>query len=235
MRSAFHTGGGREAARDRAGAGRDRLAAGDAGAVPPAGRRRAGRPARRWPPRPAPGAAPAQAKTRVSSPLRKRWQRTPPVAAALGGVLGERRHLDRRRARCRAARSTSRTTVTTTDDCRVERAEPGHRLAGRRAGRRRCRRRSGPAGRTPSAPKCSSWASVVTKQSVSSPVASSSGADDLVAVLERDHLPLVPAEHLGVDPLDDALAGAEREARAVGGAARSAPAPARRPRAGGTR
>ncbi len=31
------------------------------------------------------GAVPAQAKTRVSSPLRKRWQRTPPVARPLGG------------------------------------------------------------------------------------------------------------------------------------------------------
>ena len=40
------------------------------------------------------------------------------------------------------------------------------------------------------------------------------GADDLVAVLERDDVPLVAVEHLGVDPLDDAVAGAEREARA---------------------
>ncbi len=31
------------------------------------------------------GAEPAQAKTRVSSPLRKRWQRTPPVARPLAG------------------------------------------------------------------------------------------------------------------------------------------------------
>src|SRR5438477_290291 len=31
------------------------------------------------------GASPAQAATRVSSPLRKRWQRTPPVARPLPG------------------------------------------------------------------------------------------------------------------------------------------------------
>src|SRR5690348_6982288 len=31
------------------------------------------------------GAVPAQAKTRVSSPLRNRWQRTPPVARPLAG------------------------------------------------------------------------------------------------------------------------------------------------------
>ena len=31
------------------------------------------------------GVAPAQARTRVSSPLRKRWHRTPPVARPLGG------------------------------------------------------------------------------------------------------------------------------------------------------
>ena len=41
-------------------------------------------------------------------------------------------------------------------------------------------------------------------------------ADHLVAVLEPDHVPLVPAEDLGVDPLHHALAGAEREAGAVG-------------------
>src|SRR6478609_2381628 len=31
------------------------------------------------------GAAPAHARTRVSSPLRNRWQRTPPVARPLAG------------------------------------------------------------------------------------------------------------------------------------------------------
>ena len=43
------------------------------------------------------------------------------------------------------------------------------------------------------------------------------GADHLVAVGQPDHLPRVPvAEHLGVDALDDPVAGAEHVARAVG-------------------
>ena len=42
-------------------------------------------PRRRWRRRPRAGAGPAQASSRVSSPLRKRWQRTPPVARPLAG------------------------------------------------------------------------------------------------------------------------------------------------------
>ena len=77
-----------------------------------------------------------------------------------------------------------------------------------------------PCGRTPPAPKCSSWASEVTKHELLVAGAQLDRADHLVAVLERDHLPVVAvAEHLGVDPLDDALPGAERQAGAVGGAA----------------
>ena len=41
------------------------------------------------------GAGPAQAVSRVSSPLRKRWQRTPPVARPLAGYSREGGHLDR--------------------------------------------------------------------------------------------------------------------------------------------
>ena len=50
------------------------------------------------------GPCPAQASSRVSSPLRKRWTRTPPVAAALGRILAERRHLRRSRCGARARR-----------------------------------------------------------------------------------------------------------------------------------
>ncbi len=76
-----------------------------------------------------------------------------------------------------------------------------------------------PWGRTPSAPKCSSWASEVMKHSSSVPVASSQGADHLVAVLERDDLPLVAVEHLGVDPLDHSVPGAQGEPGTVVGQA----------------
>ena len=85
MRSPFHIGGCAQARRQRACAGHDRLAPGRAGAVAPA---RWPRAARREQPLAADaraGARPAQAKTRVSSPLRKRWQRTPPVARPLAG------------------------------------------------------------------------------------------------------------------------------------------------------
>ena len=51
-------------------------------AGPPRG---AGTPARPRPWRRGPGPGPAQARTRVSSPLRNRWQRTPPVARPLAG------------------------------------------------------------------------------------------------------------------------------------------------------
>ena len=98
----------------------------------------------------------------------------------------------------------------------------------RRSGRRRRRTRPSapapslmpamppparPCGRTPAAAKCSSWASLVTKHELLLAGHQLDGADDLVAVAEADDLPLVAAEHLRVDPLDDALAGAEREAR----------------------
>ena len=53
-------------------------------------------------------------------------------------------------------------------------------------------------------------------------------ADDLVAVLEPDHLPLVPAEHLGVHPLHDAVLGAQRQSRPVGAERRTARGPAHR-------
>ena len=50
-------------------------------------------------------------------------------------------------------------------------------------------------------------------------------ADDLVAVLEADHVPLVlVGEHLGVDPLDHAVRGCRAPARARRCAASSAPA-----------
>ena len=74
-----------------------------------------------------------------------------------------------------------------------------------------------PCGRTSEAGKCSSWATVADEAQRLLAGGELDGADDLVAVLEADHLPLVAAEHLGVDPLDDAVAGAERQPGPVGG------------------
>ena len=81
-----------------------------AGVPEPSRRRRrpAGRPATRWRRRPAPGPGPTHASSSASSPLRNRWQRTPPVARPLAGYSRERRDLDRARPRCRAARRTTR-------------------------------------------------------------------------------------------------------------------------------
>ncbi len=51
-----------------------------------------------------------------------------------------------------------------------------------------------PCGRTSEAEKCSSWASDVTKTSSSSPVVELDRADEDVAVVERDEVPLVAAD-----------------------------------------
>ncbi len=162
------------------------------------------------------GACPAQAKTRVSSPLRKRWQRTPPVARPLAGY------------------SPNGVTLTAPGSVPGSAVDEPDAVTttGRRAGRARRTRPptrprpsrmpampppERPCGRTPSAPKCSSWASEVTKQSVSSPVASSTApttsSPSLSGITSHSSRP----RDLGVDPLDHALAGAEREPGTVGG------------------
>ena len=119
------------------------------------------------------GASPAQAVT--SSVLALEEAVAPHAAGgpALGGVLAERRHLDRARLgagqRGRGAGRGDHDGVVRRRTVRRTR-RPARR---RRRGCRRCHRRSGPAAGPSSAPKCSSWASVVMKQSVSLPVASS--------------------------------------------------------------
>ena len=118
------------------------------------------------------GAAPAQAKTRASSPLRKRWQRTPPVARPLGGysvngvtftapgsVPGSAVEEPEAVTTTASAASTAPNHATCSPSVtRTPAMPPPER----------------PCGRTPSAPKCSSCASEVMKHSVSSPVARSS-------------------------------------------------------------
>ena len=181
------------------------------------------------------GAAPAQAKTRASSPLRKRWQRTPPVARPLARVLRERRDLDRarlgagQRGRRAGDGDHDRRRRGSTD------AEPRARDSPSASRTPAMPPPERPWGRTPSAPKCSSWASVVMKHRVSSPVCSSTApttsSPSLSPITSQSRL----GEHLGVDPLDHALPGAERQPGPVGRAASRGPAPARRARAPRTR
>ena len=160
----------REAYADGPGGRGDRLCPRRTGAVPPADRPRAGRPVRRWRPRPGPGASPAQAKTSVSSPLRNRWQRTPPVARPLAGYSPNGVTLT-------APGSVPGSAVVDPDAVTTTEASgsttPNQATCSPAATRTPCMPPPArPCGRTPSAPKCSSWASVVMKQSVSRPVSS---------------------------------------------------------------
>ena len=111
----------------------------------------------RWPPRRGPEPAPAQAKTRASSPLRNRWQRTPPVARPLRGVLANGVTLTAPGSVPGSAVEEP-DAVTTTALGGVERAEPddllagcepdaGHAAAGAALRADAGRRRSGAAGR----------------------------------------------------------------------------------------
>ena len=86
-----------------------------------------------------------------------------------------------------------------------------------------------PWGRTEPAEKCSSCPSEEMKAKSSSPVASSAAPTTMSPSLRADDLPLVAvAGMVGEDPLDDALGGAERQPRGVGGQ-RGEQAPPRRP------
>ena len=143
MPSAFHTGGRLQGGGNRPGGGRDRLAAGDAGTVAPAGRlgQVDGAPLAAAA---LAGAAPAHAKTRASSPLRKRWQRTPPVARPLGGY-SENGVTFTAPGSVPGSAVEEPEAVTTTASAAS--TAPNHATRSpRSAGRRRCRRPSGPAG-----------------------------------------------------------------------------------------
>ena len=176
---------------------------------------RAGRPAPRSRRPPCTGARRRRTATRrVSSPLRNRWQRTPPVPRPLPGYSANGVTLTRP-ASVPGRASDEPDTVTTTlsapastapkkTDPRTGREpDAGDAAAG------------APCGRTPEAGKRSSWASEVTNTSSSSSLRELEPADDLVAVVEPDDVPGVAvAEHLGLDPLDDAALGCRAPARA---------------------
>ena len=217
MGSASHTGQAPREPRRRPGPAQAAIGwlPGVPGAVAPAGRPRAGRPARRWPRRPAPARRRPTRSTSVSSPLRNRWQRTPPVARPLAGYSANGVTLT-------APGSVPGRAVDEPDDGdhdrrrrRVDarRTRPT-RCAGGRAGCRPCRRRSGPAA-APPAPEVQQLgvggdearASRRRWRSSTAPTTSSPS-------LSRDDLPLVAvAEDLGVDPLDDALRGCRARGR----------------------
>ena len=233
MRSAFHTGW-LIPSGPRAGRRRPRSAGCRARRSRRAGRwPRGGRPVRRWPPTPVPAPRPAQAKTRVSSPLRNRWQRTPPVARPLAGY-SENGVTFTAPGSVPGSAVDEPETVTTTDDVGVERPERDDVLTGGQLD----------AGDAAAGAALRAHAAGAEVQQLGVGGDEAEGllaggqldrADDLVAVLEPDHVPLVAAEHLRVDPLHDALPGAEREARARRWRASTARARARRSRAGASR
>ena len=145
---------------------------------------------------------------------------------ALGGVLAERRHLDRaglgagqgRRGAGRGDHDGVDVGASTAPKNRRPAAPAARRMPATPPPERPC-------GRTAAAAKCSSWASVVTKQSASSPVASSTAPTTSSPSSSRMTSHVVPVgEDLGVDPLDDAVPGAEREAGPLGRSAVSASA-----------
>ena len=162
----------------------------------------------------------------LSSPLRKRWQRTPPVARPLAGYSANGVTLTEP-ASVPGSAVEDPATVTTTASAGVERAERHDLLAGGE----------------PDAGHAATGAPLrphlggreVQQLGVAGDEAESllagaqlDRADDLVAVLERDDVPVVPAERLRVDPLHHALPGAEREARGSRGRAGQRQQPARR-------
>ena len=115
------------------------------------------------------GSRPTQASARASSPFRKRWARTPPVARPLAGNSSKALTLAAARDRCRAA-SRCRSRRWRRRPRRADRPEPTVKWM---TWRRRARLMPAmppagqPCGRTEAAAKRSSCASVVTKTSSS--------------------------------------------------------------------
>ena len=171
------------------GAGHDRLGAGYARRRRAGRSARAGRPERRSRPQPGPAASPAQARIRASSPLRNRWQRTPPVARPLAGYSENGVTLTAPGSVPGSAVDEPRR-VTTTADAGVERAEPDDRLAG---GELDAGHAAAAAALRPHAGGAEVQQLGVGGDEAQLLVAGAQldRADDLVAVLEPDHLPLV--------------------------------------------
>ena len=150
------------------------------------------------------GAGPTYATSSVSSPRRNRWQRTPPVPRPLPGYSPNGVTLTLPASVPGSALPAPATVTTTLSALGVDgrRRRPTYAPAASRTPATPPPDR--PCGRTTDAGKCSSWASLVTK--TSSLVAGRlDPADDGVAVVEPDQVPAVLGEHLGLDPLDDAV------------------------------
>ena len=203
------------------GAARSRRPSRPGGRPPPAGR-----PARRVGRRGA-GPGPAQASTSTSSPLRNRWQRTPPVARPLAGYSSKGVTLTRpgRRAGqgAGAAGHGDHDRLAAVPDCR----RPG------RPRRTRSPTRAGaslipamppaarPCGRTAAAPKRSSCASLVTKTSSSVLVASSTAPTTWSPSLSAITSNSSRCRAVRGDPLHHALAVPQREPGGRAGPARA--------------
>ncbi len=159
------------------------------------------------------GPVPTQASTSVSSPLRNRWQRTPPVPRPLAGYSANG-------VTFTAPGSVPGSAVldpeTRDDDGRVVRlegAEQDNVLAGGDADAGHAAAGAALRAHRP-APKCSSWASEVTKQSSSSPLRSSTAPTTSSPSARRmtSHASRLPSTS-GFTRLTTPVAGAERDAR----------------------
>ena len=172
-------------------------------------------------------AGPAHARIRVSSPLRKRWQRTPPVPRPLAGYSANGGDLDAPASVPGSAAELPDTVTTAAaapgghdaeeDDLRVG-AEPD---AGHAAGRSALRADGGRGEAQQLAVGGDEHQVVVVGDRAAAPTTSSSSLRPMTS--QRSLF----VERLDGDPLDDAVAGAERHGR-PSRRARPAPAPARR-------
>ena len=181
------------------------------------------------------GPRPTQAKTRASSPLRKRWQRTPPVPRPLAGYSENGVTFTAPGSVPGSAAADPRRGDHDRGVVDLEGAEGDDPLPG---GEPDAGDPAAGAALRPHLAGAEVQQLGVGGDEAELLVAAAQldRADHLVAVGEPDHLPGVPvAEQLRVDPLDDALPGAEGVARACRSPGRSARAPARPGPATGTR
>ena len=188
--------------------------AGSSRTVPAPVGRRADRSVPRWPRWRSPARRPAQPSSRVSSPLRNRWQRTPPVARPLPGILGERGDLDRTGVGAGQGR---------------RRPGDGDHAAVVGAAPKKTARAPGPSlipaippperpcGRTTDGREVQELGVAADEDQFGLGRGQLHRADDLVARVEPDHLPGVATEHLGIDPLDDTVRRAQGQPERVGG------------------
>ena len=157
------------------------------------------------------GAGPAQASSRESSPLRNRWQRTPPVARPLAGYCRNSVTLTEPASVPGRARDVPDTVATTAsarryraevDDTRADAEFDAGHAASRAA--LRSYSRGG---------KVQQLGVVGDEDQLGFGGGEFNGADHPIARLEADHIPGVFAENLRIDPLHHTLSRAECQAQ----------------------